>query len=79
MDKHGREHVLYPYTGPSLIYLRNNVFHNNTCLEYIDDLYPICSESLKQGKSVFVLISDNGLDYNHNSVKNTIICSYVRS
>ena len=48
MDKHGREHVLYPYTGPSLIYLRNNVFHNNTLLEHINDLYPICSESLNK-------------------------------
>ena len=34
MDKHGREHVLYPHTGPLLIYLRNTVFHNNTCLKH---------------------------------------------
>ena len=48
MDKHGQEHVLYPHTGPSLIYLMCNVFHNNTYLEHINEFYHICSESLKK-------------------------------
>ena len=33
-DEFGREHVIYPHTGPSIVYLRNNFFHENTCLEH---------------------------------------------
>ena len=67
---HGREHVVYPHTGPAIVYLRNNFFHENTCLEHINNLYPICCESLKRGKSNFIVIADNGPDCNQSSYKN---------
>ena len=72
-DKHGREHVPYPHTGPSIVYLRNNFFHYNTCLEYVNDLYPMCCESRKRGKTIFIVIADNGPDYNVNNYKKLII------
>ena len=74
IDELVREHVLYPHTGPSIVHLRNNVFHNNTCLEHVNDLFPICIESKKKkGKSVFTLISCNCPDYNPNSMKNLLL------
>ena len=72
-DELDRKHVKYPHTGPSIIYLRNNIFHENTCLEHVNDLFPIFLESIKKKKSVLFLISDDGPDYNPNSVKNLLL------
>ena len=72
-DKHGQEHVPYPHTGPSIVCLRNNFFHDNTCLEHVNDLYPICCESRNRGKTIFIVIADNGPDYNASSNKNSML------
>ena len=57
IDKLGQPHLPYPHTGPSIIYLRN-IFHSSTCLEHINDLYPICREAVKSGlASVTVIYS----------------------
>ena len=72
-DKHGREHLRYPHTGPVIIYIRNNVFHENTCLENINDLYPICMEAVRNGKGIFHAYVDNGPDYSPASYKNLIL------
>ena len=50
-NKSGREHIKYRRTGPSIIYLRNNFFHGSTCLEHVNDLFPISKESVKKGKT----------------------------
>ena len=52
-DEHRREHLLYPHSGTSLVYLRNNIFHDNTCLEHANDLFPICIESKKKQNPVY--------------------------
>ena len=72
-DKLGRPHVSYPHTGPSIVYLRNNYFHENTCLEHINDLFPILNEVVKKGKTCVTLIGDGGPDYNPNSYKNEML------
>lgn len=72
-DKSGRDHVNYPHSGPSLVYLRNNFFHGNTCLEHINDLFPICRESVKKGKTIMTLLADGGPDYNPNGYKNELL------
>ena len=72
-DKLGRAHIPYPHTGPPIIYLRNNFFHSNTCLEHINDLLPICKESVNMGKTCFMVIGDGGPEYNQNSYKNEIL------
>ena len=74
-DKHRREHVPYPHTGPSIVYLRNNIFHNKTCLKHVSNLYPICCESRKRGKTIFIVIAENGQDYNANSYNNSMFYS----
>ena len=74
-DKHGRRHLKYPHTGPMVVYLRNNIFHNSTCLEHVNDLFPICSKAVKNGKGVFIAFVDNGPDYNPTSVKNILLYS----
>ena len=73
IDKYGREHVPYPHTGPAIVYLRNNFFHGNTCLEHINDLFPVCTQSVKKEKTNLIIISDGGPDYNPNSYKNIIL------
>ena len=65
-DKLGRDHLPYHHTGPSIIYLRNNFFHSNICLEHINNLFPICKKSVIRGKTCFMVIGD---DYNPNSYK----------
>ena len=72
-DKHGREHVLYPHRGPSIVYLRNNFLQDNTCLEHVNDLYPICCESRRRGKTIFIVIASKGPDYNASSYKNSML------
>ena len=72
-DKYGRGHLKYPHTGPILVYLRNNIFHGSTCLEHVNDLFPICSNAVKDGKGVFIAFVDNGPDYNPTSVKNILL------
>ena len=72
-DNLGRIHVSYPHTGPSIVYLRNNYFHSNTCLEHVNDLLPIIKESVKRGKTCFTMIADGGPDYNPNSYKNEML------
>ena len=69
IGKYGREHVPYPHTGQAIVYLRNNFFHGNTCLEHINDLFPVCTQSVKKGKTNLIIISDGGPDYNPNSYK----------
>ena len=73
IDKYGREHVPYPHTGPAIVYLRNNFFHGNTCLEHINDLFPVCTQSVKKGKTNLIIISGGGPDYNPNSYKNIML------
>ena len=72
-DRLGREHLKCAYTGPVLTYIRNNIFHNNTCLEHVNDLLPICVESVKNGKTVLICYVDNGPDYSPTSVKNILL------
>ena len=72
-DKLGRPHVSYPHTGPAVVYLRNNYFHANTCLEHINDLLPIVDEGVKKGKTCLTVIGDGGPDNNPNSCKNEML------
>ena len=53
-DESGRKHVKYPHTGPSIVYLQNNFFHGSTCLEYVIDQFPICTESVQKEKQTFL-------------------------
>ena len=73
IDAPGRSHLEYPQTGPSVVYLRNNFLHSSTCIEHINDLYPICTEATRNGVSSILIISDNGPDYNPTSVKNELL------
>ena len=59
-DKYGREHVSYPHTGPSTVYIWNNFFYKNKCLEHLNDFYRICFKSRKRGKKIFIVVADNG-------------------
>ena len=61
-DESRREHVKYPHTGPSIVYLRNNVFHGSICLEQVNDLFPN-----------FFVICDGGPDYHPKSYKNEML------
>ena len=72
-DKLGRDHVKFPNTGPSVIYLRNNFFHDVTCLEHVNDLAPLCTEMRKIGKGNMIIIADNGPDYHPSSYKNLML------
>ena len=69
-DESGREHEKYPHTGPSIVYLR---IHGSTCLEHVDDLFPICKESVQKGKTDFFVICDGGPDYHRKSYKNEML------
>ena len=73
IDVLGRSHLEYPHTGPSVVYLRNNFLHSSTCIEHINDLFPICTEATRNGVSSILVISDNGPDYNPTSVKNDLL------
>ena len=72
-DESRREHVKYPHTGPSIVYLRNNFFHGSTCLEHVNDLFPICKESVQKGKTNFFVTCDGGPDYHPKSYKNEML------
>ena len=72
-DESRREHVKYPYTGPSFVYLGNNFFHGSTCLEHVNDLFPIYKESVQNGKKNFFVTCDGGPDYHPKSYKNEML------
>ena len=76
-DKDGGEHVPYLHTGPSTVYLRNNFFQGNTCLEHVNDLYPICCKSRKRGKRIFIVIAGSGPDYTTTSYKISMLYAQV--
>ena len=76
-DKDGGEHVPYLHTGPSIVYLRNNFFQDSTCLEHVNDLYPICCKSRKRGKTIFIVIAGSGPDYTTNSYKISMLYAQV--
>ena len=71
-DKYGRKHLKYPHSGTLLTFIRNNLFHGSTCLEHINDLYPVCMNSVKNGKRIFLAFVDNGPEYSPSSYKNFI-------
>ena len=61
--KLGRNHIKCPHSGSSVIYLRNNLFHEMTALEHIKDLAPLPFDAIENGKGNMIIISDNGPDY----------------
>ena len=63
----------YPHTGPAIVCLRNNFFHGNTCLQHINDIFPVCTQKVKKGKRNLIIISDGDPDYNPNSYKNIML------
>ena len=63
----------YPHTGPAIVFLRNNFFHGNTCLQHINDIFPVCTQKVKKGKRNLIIISDGDPDYNPNSYKNIML------
>lgn len=69
----GQVHLLYPHTNSSLVHLRNNIFHINTCLHHINYSFLICKEAVKNGIVSFTVISDNRQDYNPTSYKNKLL------
>ena len=76
-DTLGRKHLKCAYTGPIVTYIRNNIFHNNICLEHVNDLLPICVESVKNGKTVLVCYVGNGPYYSPTSVKNILLYGHL--
>ena len=50
MDKDNldRPSLHYPHTSPSIVYLQNNIFQANTCLDHINDLLGIYKEAVKK-------------------------------
>ena len=74
-DKLGRLHYKRFSAGPSLIKLRSCMFDSTTSMTHCNDLYPILSAQVKDGKTCAFIKVDNGPDWNLHSLVNSLYLS----
>ena len=72
-DALGRLHLATSYTGRLNIFLRAQKFNGTTIATHVDDIIKIVSEDESlSSKSLMMLMSDNGPDFNPKSMLNMI-------
>ena len=72
VDKLGRNHFPRLKAGPSQIILRACKFHKSSGLTHVNDLLPILSAQVKDGKGIAFVKVDNGPDWNLSSLVNEV-------
>ena len=70
VDKLGREHFQKLNTGTALIKLRACMFDKSTIMTHCNDLMPVLSTQVKNGKTVVFIKVDYGADWNLLSIVN---------
>ena len=71
-DKLGRLHYKKTTYGPAVLVLRANKFTSSSGQTHANDLLPIPSAQVKDGKTVAFIKVDNGSDWNIRSVVNSL-------
>ncbi len=71
-DPKGREHIAFPRTGPFHIRFRAQLFQKSTIELHVNDLTHICKDYVAEGRSILILIADNGPDWNWNCSANCL-------
>lgn len=69
-DELNREHYPIYRTGPLTVVNRVSQFHKSTVESHTNDLIPILKEQFSLGKSICIIISDNGPDWTMHSLTN---------
>jgi hypothetical protein len=72
LDKLGRPHYKKTTYGPAVLVLRAGKFTSSSGQTHTNDLLPILSAQVKDGKTVAFIKVDNGSDWNIRSLVNSI-------
>lgn len=71
-DEFQRKHYKLSHSGQLYIVNRAQHFHNSTVEPHVNDLIQILPDYLSTGKSILILVVDNGPDWSINSFVNCL-------
>lgn len=71
-DKIGRVHMKRPTYGPALLVLRATKFGSSSAMTHANDILPVLTAQVKNGKTVAFIKVDNGPDWSIASIVNEV-------